>query len=440
MALKDKSRRLRCVYSEIDNAGITTNFGRNHVLVRTTDGSSNPSWRNTIAQGLDATGILDAKYDQFINAPGNQAIVHYSVPQPATDKSVKTASWHGYRAGHECNPPSAYDGTLVSIASTRALVNFNKKLRNFSNAMQGGVFLGELREAAGMLRRPAASLFEGLGKYLDTVNQRSRVYKAKRGRRRVRDKTRIDEKLADQESIKHITKIAAETWLEYSFGWIPFVSDIEDAFTALDNLRSEERTVNVSAGGQAESTGSVGQDYPTVFGVMGHVRSASLTYRCHVRIKGALRIQPQTTYVDHLKNWGVHTSQWVPIIWELVPWSFLVDYFTNIGDILNADNTLNSRLVWCARGVKQTATQKVAWSPDHARTKALLGSKYISSSGSTSFASYERSSISRAHYAPSDLTLSDISVSLPDSGNQWLNMAALLASANSIHAQRFNRF
>jgi hypothetical protein len=439
MAAKNKNRYSRQVYAEIAGNGSRTTFGQTYTLIRNTDGTSNPKWRETISNGGDATGDLNANFDTLLSSPGSMSCTFYNVAQPNADKSVGTASWSGYRAGFEVGFPTAFDGSLVSTSTTRALINFNKKLREHQQAMSGGVFLGELREAAQMLRRPAQSLFNGIDGYLASLSRAKKAFKAKRGRARVRDVSRAKGQVADFESTAKLSKIAAESWLEYSFGWTPFIHDIEDAFNALDHLRDEVRYVKISAGGQADSSSSVTLDNPTVLGMMRHDRRVQTRYKCHVRIKGAIKIEPQMTYADQLKNWGVHTQDFVPTLWELIPWSFLVDYFTNIGDILNADNKLNSKLVWSCIGTKQSATRECQWAPNHSLTKAIIPTKYISSSGSTSFATFDRSKITRRKYTPSDLTLADIEVSLPTSSGQWLNMAALLRSANSVHAQRFNR-
>jgi len=39
-------------------------------------------------------------------------------------------------------------------------------------------------------------------------------------------------------------------------------------------------------------------------------------------------------------------NNFVPTIWELVPWSFAADYFTNIGDILSSWSLWNADLAW----------------------------------------------------------------------------------------------
>jgi hypothetical protein len=37
-----------------------------------------------------------------------------------------------------------------------------------------------------------------------------------------------------------------------------------------------------------------------------------------------------------LRDFGIHPLQdFVPTVWELMPWSFLVDYFSNVGDVLS---------------------------------------------------------------------------------------------------------
>jgi hypothetical protein len=379
-----------------------------------------PNWREVIRAGRNATNSMVASYDEIITSPGSHIVTWF---EDASKTTGDVSHWSGYRAAYEVDLPVPFSDLLDST-DAKARANFNAQFRKFSNAMSGGVFLGEMREALSMLRRPAASLSEGIGKYLGSVNKRSRSARNK-----------------PKPSVKEISKIAAESWLEYSFGWVPFVNDIQDAFKALDNLQKQPVSYKIAAGAQSESNTTDTTDYPTVFGYMASIRNVRKWHKTHIRYKGAVLIQPQVAAADYAKNWGVHTSQFVATAWELLPWSFLADYFANIGDILNYDNSINSKLLWACKGVRSDSFSSCTWTPDHDKTRILLGQWFVSSTGGSSFAIYKRSAIDRSSVTSvADLTLSDITVSLPTSTTQWINMSALLASANSIHAQRFNRF
>jgi hypothetical protein len=391
-----------------------------------------PNWREVIRNGGDATNALVATYDELQHSGGYQWVKYYNQwDQYQGYFDPRVMRWSGYRAVGALTQRDV-DPSLEALADARARSNFNKKLRSFSSAMQGGVFVGELREAMGMLRRPAQSLFEGIGKYLDTVSKRSRGLR--------KNPVSKSNNKPHPSYTKAVGKIAAETWLEYAFGWVPLAGDIADAFKAIDNLRDEETHVQVGGGGENERFGFDSNGQQGQYGYMKVQTYDRVTYKCHVRYKGVIVIKPQTTNADLAKNWGFHPDQFVATAWELTPWSFLVDYFTNIGDILAYDSSVNSQLRWCCRGVKSEAISSLFMMHDAALTKSSTGAWFIDCGGSNSFAVHKRIAVSRSKSTGgADLTLCDLSVSLPTVPTQWLNMAALLASGNSIHAQRFNR-
>jgi hypothetical protein len=413
-------------------------------LPKVTNGTNLPNWRAVIAAGGDATNALATTVDTFVTYPG---FIRTSWMFPGDPKYYEDYI-RGYYAAAAVQAPGSMDPSLMSVAEARALSNFNEECRKTSNAFSGGVFLGELREARDMLRHPAKSLFEGIGKYLGAVSSRHKASKeyarAQRNKPRQhagRKVDRAEQKIAEQESLQALGKIAAESWLEYSFGWVPFLNDIRDAFEALDNLRNEVRYVPVSSGGQADKEGMASADvYGSLANYAFYKRTYRVRQRVHVRYKGALKIEPQTATADYAKNWGVHTSHFIPTVWELLPWSFLADYFGNIGDILNFDNTVFQNLVWCSRGTKSEYTCECVVEPWRGKAKEVLGSRLISSEGSQSYAAYKRMLVTRGKGAPSNLTITDVHLKLPGLETQWLNMAALLTSANSVNAQRFNRW
>jgi hypothetical protein len=56
----------------------------------------------------------------------------------------------------------------------------------------------------------------------------------------------------------------------------------------------------------------------------------------NVRYKGSVTISTEATKWDNAALFGFTPSEFIPTAWELLPWSFLIDYFTNIGDILSS--------------------------------------------------------------------------------------------------------
>jgi hypothetical protein len=48
----------------------------------------------------------------------------------------------------------------------------------------------------------------------------------------------------------------------------------------------------------------------------------------------------------NLETFGLLPKNFLPTAWELIPYSFLVDYFTNISTIIDAWSFINGNLAW----------------------------------------------------------------------------------------------
>jgi len=60
-----------------------------------------------------------------------------------------------------------------------------------------------------------------------------------------------------------------------------------------------------------------------------------------------------------VENFGLNVSNWVPTIWNLIPFSFVADYFSNIGDVVDALSFPSSDLAWFKQNQKVSQIDKV---------------------------------------------------------------------------------
>lgn len=120
-------------------------------------------------------------------------------------------------------------------------------------------------------------------------------------------------------------KSFANLWLEYHFGWEPLVHDIYDACTVINNpLKIFTKTR------------AVGRDDKAVyvyFQDLGSVTDSGwwrTTYK--VAQGGSFRV---TNWNQHLLEQMGLTNP-LSLAWEVVPFSFVVDWFVNVGDFLRS--------------------------------------------------------------------------------------------------------
>jgi hypothetical protein len=124
---------------------------------------------------------------------------------------------------------------------------------------------------------------------------------------------------------------AGNAWLEYSYGWSPFVKDVRDAMNTLMDLsdRPASHEVTVASTLKRESVvddllGQVIWQYPTLgLYAYGHRRT---TLQSKFRVKWKIKARP----LDLPARLGLLNP--LEVAWELVPFSFVADWFLPIGD------------------------------------------------------------------------------------------------------------
>lgn len=147
---------------------------------------------------------------------------------------------------------------------------------------------------------------------------------------------------------------AASTWLEGTYGYLPLISDLAEIYSlatdpkrALSNIKPEVQYIrNIVSGDSAViPVEGVGEYNVYITGK----RSMSLE-RC-VRINWDINptfftmsyAQQMASYLG-LRDYG-------RLAWELVPYSFVADWFTNVGKSLAASAALNGPLMYCVGSV-----------------------------------------------------------------------------------------
>lgn len=382
--------------------------------VKTRTGTRVPKWRELIASGQDATSNMTAIYDSF----------HCGIGYWTCDAT--SISFGGAPTYYVCYGSFPCDNgfldrkikTLtVSTSSTdnKARAKFYKALRKQAVQMSGPTFFGELGQTLHMLRRPAQSLWSSANGYLDAVSRAKRA------------------------SPKNWTKALSGLWLEYSFGWIPLLSDCKDAASAWNAVKNNPRTsfINSSFKDSYDTSNLLGS-YDTIGhscaggdGIAGHA-VGHWTQEVNVRYKAKLRTRAEMTTWDNFALFGFTPSEFVPTAWELLPWSFLVDYFTNIGDILTSVVTDASDVTYVVRTVRTYSRYFGRLSIDLVKMGQDKAS-YCTGGGNPVDWDLSRKTIDRSK--GSSVPLPEFQLSFDLSDGQLGNIAALLGQSRPLHPQ-----
>jgi hypothetical protein len=125
---------------------------------------------------------------------------------------------------------------------------------------------------------------------------------------------------------KDQTKGLSDAWLALQFGWKPLVADVYDACDDLARLNNDPRRVRVSCSRTRRWAQSLASgDWE---GVPVHVHEEGWYTRKYVYIFSYRR----ETFAN-LSRFGLTNP--VAVAWELLPWSFVVDWFIPVGDFID---------------------------------------------------------------------------------------------------------
>jgi hypothetical protein len=259
------------------------------------NGTRNPDWRVTIAQGGDATSNYST--ERFKLKP-----TRYSI---TTEGANNFSRGYGtLDGGYIRNEMSTVD------LNDQAISRLKNRLKGKVGNAELGPPLAESREIHRLVRQ-----INGLG--MDTLKA---MLAAKHSKG------------------KSIAKLAGNIWLGFGFGVNPLLKDIQSAADSiLHYVTRQDRRIVISGTASREyhsgtvDTGS--STYIAQDAAYGWYRSARHTQGIRYVAGVDINVRAGSNYsvADHL---GLKIGQLPSILWELTPYSWAVDYFTTVGGFL----------------------------------------------------------------------------------------------------------
>lgn len=358
-------------------------------------GNNIPNWRRVIATGGNATtNLLGIRY-RIEQMPSSIECTLTFPPPWLLTKARISGNLH-----LKVSAPLNTDGPSFETANNIALTSFYKHLAAVEGKFKGLTFAGELRESLNMIRHPAKALRNGIGDYLKFLKRGSRLPRRSRA------------------------SFVRRTWLEYSYGWRPLISDIDsaiDSFYKSKHVRPLFDMVHGTGSSEFESRSLQSED----FNYVAHHMIYELKYRAQhvVKIRGVTSSYGNGAVNSH--SYGFNPVEFIPTVWELIPYSFLVDYFTNIGNIIQS---------WSYRWIGTNWSSRTIW--QSSSNEASGGTVYADSSpfnpthsGNVGSTKVTRTEVSRSRdYI---LELPSFQIQVPGMDAKWVNILALSANLGS---------
>jgi len=394
----------------------TTQSGDNtRSWVDTTDGVKNSYWRSQIKTMANAsTGVtsgrqtIDLKPD-FSDFAG--WVTKAGVKDGHLSSDYRAENTYGLGLNNWTTSFGLPDPSQTSTLS--AYNQAASQLAGFIDSVISGVNLGEtvgeIRETVGTLRRPLESLRNLL---TETI---TRYYKISRGIK------------GGRIPVSQIPKVLGDTYLEFRFGWNPLVSDVAKAYVTATADRMGLKLIPVNCRGrtrvqtQTESTQGIGI---TNWSIVQKVTSEQ-----KVRFKGVIRVDPTSTYAKHGPTWGALPHQYPATVWNCLPWSFVADYFLNVGDMIQSWCSPHPNFVYLDQITEQASHRDYTVVPFLFSLEAFGGQNELTTAVpgyfNVKWFLVSRSPVSAWPYVQPELNI-------PDLGSRpWTNLAAMALSAGS---------
>lgn len=214
--------------------------------------------------------------------------------------------------------------SVESEARTRAL------LKLMSNQAQLGAALGELKQTGRLVEKLCNDTFNAVSKISRGVKRSPRAVfdfltsPYNTGKKKKPSSRPPDWKAREAESV-------VNNWMEYQFGVIPLVHDIQDIGQALSDSLFEQAVplvVRIKAGAEEEYYRTLKTPYgpqgiPAQFEVAARHKAS-----CHISALYEIPVTPENT----LNRLGLGNPY--SVAWELTQASWLVDYAIGVGDWL----------------------------------------------------------------------------------------------------------
>lgn len=351
-------------------------------------------WKRRIALGQDATTNLSG-YRLSIDRGNCLRRIHIKYRLLSNGVVYERTNWNDMYCS---NVPGLPGTDVTTPAENAAATKAYRRIAEIVRQVQGGTILGELSETLRMIKSPAKALREGVDDYLRDAKKHAKG-SPRQAQRRI-----------------------AGTYLEYAFGWAPLVKDLDDVANYFNRRKKylAQQNVRFFASGKAEK--AIVTHRQNSAGIGTWTNQTRERQEVSVRYMGAVAHSNLTGWSGGMKSIGLTLSDFVPTAWELLPYSFLIDYFSNIGDVLEAYSLRKTKLAWCCRTErKSNSVDTIApgWYPP--APVEMLAFSDSPAAGVATHTSVKRTPITH-------IQVPEISFEVPGIGRKWLNIAALAAA------------
>lgn len=402
-------------------------------------GSTVDSWASKIKDGTFAgsaysMNALEVKVASPMNARHIATFVQ--TLNADTRYPALTALWDGSFKGYYMSAVAfGLNHRVTSSAENEAaaLSRLYTKIKSEYQSFDSVTFLAEFRETLQMLRRPGNALIRSVSDFLSTLTSAR-----KKAVRTVKRRASDTDRSLRLRRLKSVKDGVAGSYLELVFGWNPLVSDVKEiAETAAKALVGRQGHSRVSASSPVLHASEVIASGKTRINENTDVsfRRVDMT-RCSTHYVAGIRSHATgpVSSLNELARLSGFDLRNVPLaLYEVLPYSFIVDYFLNIGDILEAACTDTSDVFYFSKTVRQQTDFLIREDLSPMTDQAVVPGAYLTNVFSGTRSSRRlltRTTLTRSVGA--SLPIPPLVVSIPGiDSDKWFKMAAVVAQSGA---------
>jgi hypothetical protein len=387
-------------------------------------GEYKPNWRDLARVDLDASTQMTASVS---SVEAKRMTMEYTTRnRTGVPGNFTTHRYEGYPVYAIPSIDSGVSETL-SAARNLALRRFLDHVNEARTSLEGGELLGEFKETVQAITNPLGALRKFTVRHVINAKKRlRRIQNSHGGRSRGR---RGSARNSTPHSVA-FSKAMADTYLEFVFGWIPLANDVKSAVVGLlDRYNQPDRKIVKGKAKKIYNASDALDILYTADGLQlrrGHQTSSLIDYR----FRGCVRTGAVNGVRSVPATLGLLPERFIPTVWELIPYSFVLDYFINVGDIINSYAFHRSNVIWGTRVIRTTTTRE--YTAPYLVNDPGVPANYLNTIREVirqgciggDAVTYKRAIERLPLYQ--DTLMPDFSIHLPVKRKPWINLAAVL--------------
>ncbi len=307
-------------------------------------GEVNPSWKDQVRRGVDASTVMSATGSTVNARRCVISVITASVTgHPLNRREFRWDGYPIYAMPVYANPSAS----VLSNARNQALRKFLQRANAIRTSVEGGQALGEWKETVRAITNPLGALRQFIVRHVLNTKKRLRRINSHGGRSRGARRN-----YKGPPRSKAMAAALADTYLEFVFGWIPLKKDIQDAIAGLlDRYDQPDRVIIKGKGIVGWNESATDQqlfntDFIEVLQSRISVNTVDYRFRASIKTGAINGVRSVSSTL------GILPERFLPTVWELIPYSFVVDYFLNIGDIIESYAFQRCGIEWGTRTIR----------------------------------------------------------------------------------------